>query len=105
MVRCRRHAMLASKAAERPCPAWRIPMMPNVCRKSVRTMAQLVFSAALLAVPAAGRTQAQPATPAPAAHAEHAHAAAPAAEVPAGKRWATDAPLHAGKIGRASCRA
>lgn len=71
-------------------------MMPNVCRKSVRTMAQLVFSAALLAVPAAGRTQAQPATPAPAAHAEHAHAAAPAAEVPAGKRWATDAPLRDG---------
>ncbi|MGH8089981.1 MAG: DnrO protein [Rudaea sp.] len=59
-------------------------------------MAQVVFTAALFAVPATGRTQTQPATPAPATHAEHAHAAAPAAAVPAGKRWATDAPLRDG---------
>jgi hypothetical protein len=59
-------------------------------------MAQLVFSAALLAAPAAGRTQAQSATPAPAAHAEHAHAAAPATGNPAGRHWPTDAPLRDG---------
>ncbi|HST26857.1 MAG TPA: DnrO protein [Rudaea sp.] len=72
-------------------------MIHRHCRKPVRTISGIAFASALLMLAAAHAQGANPAQPAPAAHAEHAHAApAPAAVLPAGKHWATDAPLRDG---------
>ena len=71
------------------------PMSLRRCKKTFQVLAGAIFAAVLFALPAVVLAQNHP-DPAPAVHAEHAHAATRTAAVPAGKHWATDAPLRDG---------